>query len=73
MPLPNLTDDEHSAVVAALRKLIDDDKFPFSRRLKPLKSALAKLDPPKPKAPLPEPPQPGDRPRYGPGAKKSRQ
>jgi hypothetical protein len=30
---------------AALRKLIDEDKFPFSPRLKPLKSALAKLDP----------------------------
>jgi hypothetical protein len=72
MPTPDLTDEEHGAVVAALRKLIDADKFPLSPRLKPLKSALAKLDPPKPKAPLPDPPRPGDRPRYGPGAKKSR-
>jgi hypothetical protein len=31
-------------VVAALRKLVAEDKFPFSPRLKPLKSALAKLD-----------------------------
>jgi hypothetical protein len=72
MPAPDLTDDEHAAVVAALRKLIDHDKFPFSPRLKPLKSALAKFDSPKRKAPLPDPPLPGDRPRYGPGAKKSR-
>jgi hypothetical protein len=51
----DLTDDERAAVVAALRKLVDADKFPLSPRLKPLKSALAKLDPPKPKAP-PKPP-----------------
>jgi hypothetical protein len=55
MPKTDLTDEEHDAVVAALRKLIAEDKFPFSPRLKPLKSALAKLDPPKPKAP-PKPP-----------------
>jgi hypothetical protein len=53
MPTPDLTDDEHAAVVAALRNLINEDKFPLSPRLKPLKSALAKLDPPKPKAPPP--------------------
>jgi hypothetical protein len=51
----DLTDDEHAAVVAALRKLIAEDKFPLSPRLKPLKSALAKFDPPKPKVP-PKPP-----------------
>jgi hypothetical protein len=72
MPTPDLTDEEHAAVIAALRKLIDQDRFPLSPRLKPLKSALAKLDPPTLRKPLPEPPQPGDRPRYGPGAKKSR-
>ena len=55
MPKPDLTDDELAAVVAALRKLIDEDKFPLSPRLRPLRSALAKLDPPKPKAP-PKPP-----------------
>jgi hypothetical protein len=55
MTTPDLTDEERAAVVAALRKLIADDKFPFSPRLKPLKSALAKLDPPKPKAPPPPP------------------
>jgi hypothetical protein len=38
-----------------LRKLIAEDKFPYSPRLKPLKSALTKFDPPKLKAP-PKPP-----------------
>jgi len=51
----DLTDEEQTAVVAALRRLIDEDKFPFSPRLKPLKSALAKLAPPKAKA-APKPP-----------------
>jgi hypothetical protein len=55
---PDFSDEEHAAVVAELRKLIADDKFPLSPRLKPLKSALAKLDPQqpcKPKSP-PKPP-----------------
>jgi len=55
MPKPDLTDEEHAALVAALRKLIDEDRFPPSPRLRPLKSALAELDPPEPKAP-PKPP-----------------
>jgi hypothetical protein len=55
MPRIDLTDDEYAAVTAALRKLISEDKFPLAPRLKPLKSALAKLDPPKPKPP-PKPP-----------------
>ena len=55
MPKLDLTDEEQTAVAAAMRRLIDEDKFPFSPRLAPLKSALAKLDPPKPKA-LPPPP-----------------
>jgi alkanesulfonate monooxygenase SsuD/methylene tetrahydromethanopterin reductase-like flavin-dependent oxidoreductase (luciferase family) len=55
MPTPDLTDEELAAVIAAVHKLIDEDRFPLSPRLKPLKSALAKLDPPKPKAPPPPP------------------
>jgi transcriptional regulator with XRE-family HTH domain len=51
----DLTDEEHTAVAAALRKLISEDKFPLAPRLKPLKSGLAKLDPPKPKAALKPP------------------
>jgi hypothetical protein len=38
-------------VATVLRKLIDEDKSPLSPRLKPLKSALSKIDPPKPKPP----------------------
>lgn len=41
--IPDLTEEKHAAVVAALRELIADDKFPLSPRLKPLKSALAKM------------------------------
>ena len=55
MPTFDLTDEEQTAVTAALRKLIAEDRFPFSPRLKPLKSALAKLAPPKLKAPPPPP------------------
>src|SRR5579864_6272865 len=53
MAQPDFTEEEQTAVAAALRRLIDEDKFPFSPRLKPLKSALAKLAPPRPKAPPP--------------------
>ena len=55
MPTSDLTDKERAAVAAVLRKLIADLKVPYSPRLEPLKSALAKLDPPKPKAPPPPP------------------
>jgi hypothetical protein len=64
--IPDLTEEEHAGVVAALRKLIADDKFPLSPRLKPLTSALAKMAPQPPRKPQP-PPQPGDGPRYGKG------
>lgn len=37
--------DEYAAVVAAVRKTIDQDQYPISPRLGPLKVALAKLDP----------------------------
>jgi hypothetical protein len=40
-----LTDDEHAAVTAAIRRLIQDDKFQHAPRLDPLRSALAKLEP----------------------------
>jgi len=72
MPRFDLTDEERTAVVAALRKLIADDKFPLAPRLKPLKSALAKMAPQPPRKPLPPPPQPGDAPRYGKGGSAKR-
>jgi hypothetical protein len=45
MPTIDLTDEEHAAVTAALRRLIGEDRFPRAPRLDPLRSALAKLDP----------------------------
>jgi hypothetical protein len=45
MPKPDLTEEEQAAVAAALRKLIAEDKFPFSPRLRPLKSGLAEAEP----------------------------
>jgi hypothetical protein len=45
VPTINLTDDEHAAVAAAIRRAIDEDRFPAPPRLDPLSSALAKLEP----------------------------
>jgi hypothetical protein len=44
MPTINLTDDELAAVTAAIRRAIEDDRFPCAPRLDPLRSALAKFD-----------------------------
>ena len=59
MPTINLTDDEYEAVTAAIRRAIEDERFPRAPRLDPLRAALAKLDaaaeltpePPLPKTP----------------------
>ena len=45
MPTIDLTDDELAAVTAAIRHLIDQDKFPRAPRLEPLRSALAEARP----------------------------
>ena len=45
VPAINLTDDELTAVAAAIRRAIEDDRFPHAPRLDPLRSALTKLDP----------------------------
>jgi hypothetical protein len=61
MPTIDLTEDEHAAVTAAIRRAIEEDRFPRAPRLDPLRSALAKLDP---AMPLPkEPPTSGKRAR----------
>jgi hypothetical protein len=58
VPTNDLSDDELAAVIAALWRVINDDRFPMSPCL--LKAALAKLDPaygPQPlrkRIPLPE-------------------
>jgi hypothetical protein len=54
MPTIDFTDDEFAAVTAAVRRTIDEDRFPHSPRLGPLRAALAKLDPGSVPRPLPE-------------------
>jgi hypothetical protein len=50
----DLTDEEALALAPHLRGALDYARYPFAPRLDPLKSVLAKLDPPKPRpAPLP--------------------
>ena len=62
MAADDLTDAERAAVISALRKAIDNDRYPRAPRLAPYRSALAKLDPgsavkpPEPKPPLPHAP-----------------
>jgi hypothetical protein len=56
VPTIDLPDDELAAVAAALRRAIEDVKFPHAPRLDPLRAALARLDAaskpvPEPKAP----------------------
>jgi len=43
--VPDLTDDEREAVIAAIKEKLDRDRYPLSPRLAPLRTALAKLDP----------------------------
>ena len=44
MPTINLTDDELAAVTAAIRRAIEDDRFPRAPRLDPLRAALGKFE-----------------------------
>jgi hypothetical protein len=45
MPTIDLTDDELTAITAAVRRAIETDRFPRAPRLDPLRSELAKLEP----------------------------
>jgi hypothetical protein len=44
MPTINLTADELAAVTAAIRQIIEGDRFPHAPRLDPLRAVLAKLE-----------------------------
>ena len=44
VPTISLTDDELAAVTAAIRRAIEDDRFPHAPRLDPLRAALGKFD-----------------------------
>jgi hypothetical protein len=61
MPMIDLTDEKHAAVTAAIRRLVDEDRFPHAPRLDPLRSVPAKLDAARkltPDPPLPKTPPP---------------
>jgi hypothetical protein len=45
MPTIDLTDAEHAAIEALIRRAIEQDRFPSAPRLDLLRSAVAKLDP----------------------------
>jgi hypothetical protein len=44
MPIIDLPDDELAAVAAAIRGLIEGDRYPHAPRLDPLRAALARLE-----------------------------
>ena len=44
VPTIDLPADELAAVTATIRRAIEDDKFPLSPRLDPLRAALARLE-----------------------------
>jgi hypothetical protein len=44
MPTINLPDDEPVAVTAAIRRAVEDDRFPHTARLDPLRAALGKFE-----------------------------
>ena len=48
----DLSDDEAAALAQLLRRTIDENRYPLSPRLTPLKAILAKLDPPEPRPEL---------------------
>jgi hypothetical protein len=56
MPTVNLADDELAAVTAALRRAIEDDRFPHAPRLDPLRAALGKFEAASEPTPLPKAP-----------------
>jgi hypothetical protein len=48
-----LDPDEELALVAELKRIIANDRYPLSRRIRTLRAILDKLVPPPPRAPLP--------------------
>ena len=44
MPTISLPDDEFAAAIAAIRRVIEEDRFPRAPRLDALKAALARLE-----------------------------
>jgi hypothetical protein len=59
MPTINFTADEFAAVATALRRALEDDRYPRAPRLDPLRAALARLE--TAAEPAPHPPAKADR------------
>jgi hypothetical protein len=66
-----LDPDEERALAAELKRVIADDRYPLSRRIRTLQATLDKLAPPPPWAPLP-PPKIYAPPRAKPGQRRGR-
>jgi hypothetical protein len=65
-----LTDEEAAALLAELNRIIRNDRYPFSRRIRLLREIGAKLpsappEPPPARPPAPEERDPRRRPRSG--------
>jgi hypothetical protein len=61
MAWEDLTAEERAAVLGELRQVVDNDRLPLSLRIRQLRRALDKLDPPPPRPdPLPPPKPPGE-------------
>ena len=58
MPTIDLPDDELAAVTAAIRDVIEDDRFPHAPRLDPLRAALGKIEAEAAAEPSPQPTAP---------------
>jgi hypothetical protein len=58
VPTIDLTADELAAVTAAIRRAIEDDRFPHAPRLDPLRAALGKFEAAPEPIPLPKAPPP---------------
>jgi hypothetical protein len=58
VPTIDLPDDELAAVAAAIRRAIEEDRFPHAPRLDPLRAALGKFDAASEPTSLPKAPPP---------------
>jgi hypothetical protein len=67
----DLTDDETAPLIRELHDIVENDRYPFSPRIRTLRGILAELRPEPVREPLP-PPRTGDRPRTGVLARKRR-
>lgn len=58
-----LSDEETSSLAALLRRVIADDRYPLSPRVKTWQAILDKVAPPAPREPLSPPPKRYEPPR----------